>query len=274
MSAGAGSADIVQNGLMRNGDIEDAFKCVSCKPRTEPEIDGEGQHESENVVAVSDIMQIDLGAIDRPDDFQIIRAKVILPVLVMKFEVRVVFLVCPHLFFFFIQTHFVVEIMRAVIIWAFIGSVLFAFFPFKESVGAVRAKIGRLLFSFCLMRRACMPADFTQHLRRQFAVIEIEEVSRGVTGSAPATDGRCLAAFAFDRGDFFTGIMFMLVLKFAPIEILFLCVKLRTKQGRHRIDPEFSVMRRFFKRLQNDIRSGVVQDLVKDNNGGSKLIEG
>jgi hypothetical protein len=55
--------------------------------------------------------------------------------------------------------------MRAVMIWAFIGSVLFALFPFKQSVGAVRAKIDSLLFSFWLMRRARMLTDFAQHLR-------------------------------------------------------------------------------------------------------------
>ena len=72
----------------------------------------------------------------------------ILPVLVMKFEVRVVFLLCSHPFFFIIQTHLIVKVMRAVMIRAFIGSVLFALFPFKQSVRAVRAKVESLLVSF------------------------------------------------------------------------------------------------------------------------------
>ena len=118
------------------------------------------------MVAVSDIVQMDLGVISRPGDFQIIRAKVILPILVMEFEVWVVLLVCPHLFFLFIQAHLVVEIMRAVMIWAFIGSVLFALFPFKQSIGAVGAKIGGLVFSFWPMRRARIVTDLAQDLRR------------------------------------------------------------------------------------------------------------
>jgi hypothetical protein len=157
---------------------------------------------------------------------------------------------------------------------AFISSVLFTLFPFKKSIGAVRAKVDSLLFSFYLMRRACVATDFAQHLRRQFAVVQVEVVSRGVAHSASASDGRRLASVAFDRGDFFTNIMFMFFLKFVPIEVFFFWIKLGSKHGRNRIYTEFSVVRRLFKRLQNDIRSSVVQDLVKYNNSGGKLIEG
>ena len=60
---GSGGTDIVQDGLVGDGDVEDAFQRVSCQPRAEPEIDGEGEYESKRMVAVADIMQIDLGAI-------------------------------------------------------------------------------------------------------------------------------------------------------------------------------------------------------------------
>ena len=117
------------------------------------------------MIAVADIMQINVAAINRSDDIQIIRGEVIFSVLVMKFEIGVVFLFCPRLFFFFIQPHPIMEIMRAVMVWTFIGSMLPAFFPFKESVFAVRAKVSRLFCSFGIMGRACVATDFAEHLR-------------------------------------------------------------------------------------------------------------
>ena len=58
----------------------------------------------------------------------------VFPVLIMKLEIWVIFLLTSHNFFIIGKLFFIEKIMRASVTGAFINSKLFAFLPFEKGI--------------------------------------------------------------------------------------------------------------------------------------------
>ena len=65
----------------------------------------------------------------------------VLPILIMKLEIGVIFLLIPHNFFIMGKLFFIEEIMRASVTGTFINSKLFAFLPFEKGIRTIGTKV-------------------------------------------------------------------------------------------------------------------------------------
>lgn len=182
MAVESSSGSVIEDGLIRDVDVEDRSENVCSFPGSDGKRNIEGEDKTKDVGRIVDFSKIDFGLI-RLGMVKFVGLVMILPVLIAELKLRTAFLLKGT--FSGIKLIKCLSTMEAIIIRTFIDSDIFAHFPFKQGAIAIRAEeLGRGVFAESLVYLKEMATDFTFQLSAFVAVIVIDIDMRGIAQRA------------------------------------------------------------------------------------------